>query len=238
MTILFFNLICCIPPAYMVTLAPQTGLRQMILSRYSFGYWGVTIPVLFNLMCTFGYGITNSIVGGQVLAAASGPNFPWEVGVTVINLIALVVVFFGYKVVSMYEKISWIPAAVAYIALVGLNAGKLANQVERPPATAMQVLNFGAIVFGFQVTWSAIAPDLCVYTKPNVNKWKLALSLYAGMCIPVTVFMILGAAVGSTSNADWNQGRAKSQLYGLMTALLGPYGRGGQFLNFLFAMSA
>lgn len=83
----------------------------------------------------------------------------------------------------------------------------------------------------------AIAPDLCVYHRPDASKWKLALSVYLGMVLPVTGLMILGAAVGSSNNPAWTQGRNSGQLYGLMAAIMEPYGAGGKFLNFLFSMS-
>ena len=35
--IIFFTLLCTIPPAFMGTLGPKTGLRQMIQARYAFG---------------------------------------------------------------------------------------------------------------------------------------------------------------------------------------------------------
>lgn len=35
--IIFFNLLFCIPASYIVTIAPLTGMRQMIQSRYVFG---------------------------------------------------------------------------------------------------------------------------------------------------------------------------------------------------------
>jgi purine-cytosine permease-like protein len=41
LVIIFFSLIAYIPPAFMGTLGPGTGLRQMIQARYAFGY---TIP--------------------------------------------------------------------------------------------------------------------------------------------------------------------------------------------------
>lgn len=36
--ILFFTLIACVPPAYLSTLGPKTGLRMMVTARYSFGF--------------------------------------------------------------------------------------------------------------------------------------------------------------------------------------------------------
>jgi purine-cytosine permease-like protein len=38
LVIIFFSLIAYIPPAFMGTLGPGTGLRQMIQARYVFGY--------------------------------------------------------------------------------------------------------------------------------------------------------------------------------------------------------
>lgn len=36
--IVFFAMLTCIPPAVMCMAGPQTGLRQLVQARYSFGY--------------------------------------------------------------------------------------------------------------------------------------------------------------------------------------------------------
>jgi len=38
LVITFFTLLCTIPVAFIGTLGPKTGLRQMIQARYAFGY--------------------------------------------------------------------------------------------------------------------------------------------------------------------------------------------------------
>lgn len=38
LVILFFNLLCTLPVAYFSTWGPKLGLRQLTLSRFSFGY--------------------------------------------------------------------------------------------------------------------------------------------------------------------------------------------------------
>jgi purine-cytosine permease-like protein len=43
--ILFFGILCSIPPAYLSTLGPKTGLRQMIQARYSFGQASLLLPL-------------------------------------------------------------------------------------------------------------------------------------------------------------------------------------------------
>jgi purine-cytosine permease-like protein len=37
LVILFFTLLSTVPPAYLATLGPKTGMRQMVQARFSFG---------------------------------------------------------------------------------------------------------------------------------------------------------------------------------------------------------
>jgi len=53
-TILFSTLMAAIPPAALGTLGPQTGMRQIIQARCSFGLYAVGIVALFNLANTTG----------------------------------------------------------------------------------------------------------------------------------------------------------------------------------------
>lgn len=46
LTILFFNLLSTAPVAYFATFGPRTGLRQMVFSRFAFGYYVMWIPGL------------------------------------------------------------------------------------------------------------------------------------------------------------------------------------------------
>lgn len=43
LTILFINLLGITPVAFFSTFGPRFGLRQMVLSRYFFGFYGVKI---------------------------------------------------------------------------------------------------------------------------------------------------------------------------------------------------
>lgn len=45
LVIIFFNLLCTVPPAYLSVFGPKTGMRQMIQARYSYGY-AHTLPKL------------------------------------------------------------------------------------------------------------------------------------------------------------------------------------------------
>ena len=46
LVVLFFNLIGVTPVCYFATFGPRFGLRQMIMSRFFFGYYGVKMSKL------------------------------------------------------------------------------------------------------------------------------------------------------------------------------------------------
>ena len=50
----FFSFIFTAPAAYLITIAPQTGMRQMLQSRFSFGYWvgHKQIPLSLGILLT------------------------------------------------------------------------------------------------------------------------------------------------------------------------------------------
>jgi purine-cytosine permease-like protein len=54
LTIIFFNLVFNIPVAYFSTFGPKTGMRQLTLTRFTFGYYTVMIPVLLNAIACIG----------------------------------------------------------------------------------------------------------------------------------------------------------------------------------------
>ncbi|KAI5117826.1 hypothetical protein M0805_003304 [Coniferiporia weirii] len=65
--ILFMNILCCAPPAYLSTWGPKLGLRQMCQARYSFGWRIFTYSFLGFLIPT---------VSCQCLGAAIGAATP------------------------------------------------------------------------------------------------------------------------------------------------------------------
>src|SRR5579885_1311979 len=49
LAILLFNLLGALPVAFLSTLGPKLGLRQMTISRFSFGWVGAMIMVIFKI---------------------------------------------------------------------------------------------------------------------------------------------------------------------------------------------
>lgn len=53
--IILFNLLGSFPVAFLATMGPKLGLRQMTISRFSFGWVGASIMALFNVAATTGW---------------------------------------------------------------------------------------------------------------------------------------------------------------------------------------
>ncbi|KAF8872734.1 NCS cytosine-purine permease [Infundibulicybe gibba] len=138
LVILFFNILCTLPPAYL--------------------YYGVILPCVLNLIGMCGFCILNCILGGQTLASVAGGNLSWTS-----------VSFCGYKVLSWYEKIAWIPVLITFLNL----------------ATASAVLTFGSTIAGFVITYSPLSSDFTNYFHPEVSSLKIFLYSYLGFFIPI-----------------------------------------------------
>lgn len=115
LTILFFNLFPTIVVAYFSTWGPETGLRQLALSRFGFGYFTVLLPTILNCIACIGWSTINSLAGAFCLQAVSMdsslPTIPIAAAIVVIAVSTLAVSFMGYRVVHLYEKYSWYPPA-------------------------------------------------------------------------------------------------------------------------------
>ncbi|KAF9564518.1 NCS cytosine-purine permease [Agrocybe pediades] len=239
LTILFFNLLCCAAPAYFTTWGPKLGMRQMIISRYSFGYYGVILPCIMNLIGMIGFSILNSILGGQALASVSDENLSWTVGIVVIAVISLLVSFCGITVLHWYERIAWIPVLITFIITLGVGGKHLSNPPPATPATAPMVLGFAATLAGFAVTYSSLSSDFTSYFRPNVSRYKLFLSAYLGFLLPIVTIQCFGAAVASVSSSipEWETGYEGGNVGGLLEAMLHPVGKFGKFLTVLLSLS-
>ncbi|EMD31874.1 hypothetical protein CERSUDRAFT_119154 [Gelatoporia subvermispora B] len=240
LVILFFNLLCNLLPAYLTTWGPKLGLRQMCQARYSFGFFGVIVPSLFNLASLCGFCILNCILGGQTLASISNGNLSWSVGIVVIAVISLLVSFCGYKVLNWYERLAWVPVLVVYLVAVGIGGKHLSSPPPAVPATASAVLSFASTIAGFVITYSSISSDFTIYFTPEVPSWKIFWYSYLGFNIPIIIIQCLGAAfaIAAPNVPSWNQGYADGNVGGLLEAVLSPSGNFGKFLTVLLALSA
>ncbi|KAG6872097.1 hypothetical protein C0995_013021 [Termitomyces sp. Mi166 len=238
LTILFFNLLCCIPPAYFTTWGPKLGMRQMIISRYSFGYYGIILPCIMNLIGMTGFSVLNSILGGQALSSVANGSLSWSVGIVIIDIIALFVSFCGYKVLNWYERVAWIPVILAFVVALGVGGKHLSNPPAEP-ATARAVLSFASSLAGFVITYSPMSSDFTTYFHPKVSSWRIFTYSYLGFLLPIVTLQCLGAAVAVAAPLvpHWEAGYTGGNVGGLLEAMLHPAKGFGKFLTVLLSLS-
>src|SRR5947209_2119305 len=159
--ILIFNVLGAIPVAVLATMGPRLGLRQMTISRFSFGWNGAAIMALFNVAACTGWSAVNAIVGGQLVAAVTGGTIGRPVAILAIAVITTIFGIYGYKYVHTYARYAWIPAAIIFLMLLVL-AGPRVSIISTPAfgiAEIASFISFGGTVFGFATGWSSYAAD-------------------------------------------------------------------------------
>lgn len=81
------------------TLGPATGLRQVSISRYSFGWYPAKIIAVLNVISQIGWSSVGCITGGLALSAVSNGKVSLVLGVVIIAVGSLVVSFFGLRAI-------------------------------------------------------------------------------------------------------------------------------------------
>ncbi|CCH60258.1 hypothetical protein TBLA_0C04620 [Henningerozyma blattae CBS 6284] len=247
MVIIFFNIMGLLSVAYFSIFGAQLSMRQMILSRFLIGNVTARIYSIINTIACGGWGIVNTVAAAQLLNMVnigSGHNAPLWAGCLIIVGATVMVSFFGYRVIHVYEKYSWIPNFAVFLVIIARL--KKSGQYEEGPwtggrTTAGNVLTFGCTVYGFAAGWTTYAADYTVYMPKSTNKYKIFFSLVAGLAFPLFFTQLIGAASGTgvIKNTDWADLYNKNGTGGLTYAILvkdSLHGF-GQFCCVLLAMS-
>ncbi|KAI0126515.1 purine-cytosine permease [Xylariales sp. AK1849] len=243
LTIVFFNLLGILPVCFFSTFGPRFGLRQMVVSRFYFGWYGVKMIAFFNVLACIGWSSCNVIVGAQLLHAANY-NMPGWAGILAITLSTLLICVFGYNLVHTYERWSWIPSAAIFLVVLGLFAysDEFQNRLPLPtgPSEAGNVLSFAASVFGYATGWCSCAADYTVYQKVSRSSKSIFWWTFLGLFIPLCFTELLGAAVMTAAGQNETYLGAYYE-YGigglLATVLIPPLGRFGEFCVVILGLS-
>lgn len=258
LTILFFNLLSTAPVAYFAVFGPRLGLRQMTITRFSFGYYCESLsirwapilllmlpsvaffPVVLNVIACIGWSTINTIVGGQALRAVSDHNkIPESVAIIIIAILATIIALFGYRYVHLYERFAWIPVVIVLIIALGLSveymhSGPFSGSGE---VVAANVLSFGAAVVGFGLGWSSLAADYTVNLPEDVNGHAVFWLTYAGLNLPCILIECLGAAAATVTREDFVTRYEEDGVGGLLMAMLLRADGFGRFLQVILALS-
>lgn len=237
LAILFINLIFAFIPAYFTTWGPKLGLRQLCLSRYTFGYYGTIVPSLLSIIHGFGFCIMNSILGGQVLGSLAPMG--GSIGIMLIAAISLFISFSGLKAVNRYENFAWIPVLLVFIIAAGVGGKHFVNAPVTPPATLAHIGNYAAAIAGYTLSWSLNSSDYTVYFPPGVSSRRLFIYSYLGIILPTVLLQCLGAAaaISAPSVPAWTAGYTDHNVGGLLNGMLSPTGKLGKAMMLILSLS-
>ncbi|KAL1868377.1 hypothetical protein Plec18167_008303 [Paecilomyces lecythidis] len=224
------------------TFGPATGLRQIAMTRYSFGIWGSRLLVLVNISSMIGWAAVNSMAGATILLELSNGRCPLWAGNLVIGVVGMVVCLFGYRIIHQYERYSWVPQLIVFCFLAGhgsryFDASKA--PMGRGNAEAASCMSFIATVYGFAAAWACNAADYNVRMREDCNMWKLGTVIWAGNFFATVSTEVLGAAFMSavTFNPKLAVAYNEHSIGGLMWEALRPLHGFGRFLLVATALS-
>ncbi|KAF8990473.1 cytosine-purine permease [Cyathus striatus] len=230
--------------SFIATLGPKTGLRTMIITRFSSGYVGGTIYSILNILTQLGFAVTCVILGGQTLASINPGTLPLVVGIVIIGVCSVIPCFIGYDIVHYYERYAWIPLTIVMLFLWGLGAkvgfdlGQESVQEDAGRTLSADVLSFGGIVFSSFTGWAPIAADYNCRIPANTPSVKVFTLTFIGLYLPICFIEILGAALMSITNPAYTTAFADGGIGSLLAQVLSPWKGGGKFVLVLLALSS
>lgn len=223
--------------AYCATFGPATGLRQMSVSRYSFGWWPNKVVALLNCIQQMGWAAVSCITGGLALTAVSDGRVSLILGIVILAVVALLISFVGLTAILAYERYAWIIFLIIFLVILG-ETGRYAD-ISSPatvagPALSGGVLNLIAIVYGSSASWCTTASDYYVHYRADVSRLKVFLLTTCGLAIPTAIGMLTGCVVASALNnqPQWRATYTDQGLGYLIQEVLYPRG----FAKFLLTL--
>ncbi|KAF7719346.1 Uncharacterized protein PECH_006370 [Penicillium ucsense] len=234
---IFASLLAASLSGFCATFGAATGLRQISVSRYSFGWWPNKLVALLNAIQQMGWAAVSCITGGLALTAVSDGHVSLILGIVILAVVALIISFVGLKAILFYERWAWSVFFVIFMIIFG-QTGKYADNTA--PATvsganlAAAVLSLIAIVYGSSASWCTMASDYYVHYPTNVSRVKVFFMTTFGIAIPTSIGMMAGCVVASALNnqPEWKSAYEDEGLGYLIQDMLYPRG----FAKFLLTL--
>src|SRR3989440_6223427 len=179
---------------------PKYGVPQMVLSRLGFGYWGNALPAGLNSVTAgIGWFAVNSVSGALALNVLT--HLPQVLCLLIIVAVQVVVAFFGYNLVHLFERYAFPVLAIIFVIASAVILSKAHPRASHHTIPGAFLLTFGAS-FGYAVGWNPYASDYTRYFKPDTSKRAIAWWSGTGLFVSCAVLEIVGAAVGTAVSAD------------------------------------
>lgn len=99
---------------YCATFGAAMGLRQMSVSRFSFGWYPNKLIAVLNTIQQLGWAGVACITGGLALQGVADGHLSLAVGVVTIAVVSLLISFIGLRAILVYERYAWIMYLVSH----------------------------------------------------------------------------------------------------------------------------
>lgn len=237
-----------LPVAWIGTWGPLSGLRTMVWSRYSMGWYPSKVIVVLNLIVMLGYSMLVCIIGGQVLSAVS-PNGSMSVvvGIIIVAVIVWGVTTFGIAVFHYYERYAWLPQLIVISILYGVSARyfDLATPSQGDTRTvAGNRLSFFSLCVSAAITYSGNSMDFFVYWPATMSRWGMFLATQLALTLSFTFAFVAGVGLASGINTSsayssaWTNEQGGSGSGALLVQGYASVGSFGRFCAVIVALGA
>ncbi|KAK7180852.1 uncharacterized protein CC84DRAFT_1144811 [Paraphaeosphaeria sporulosa] len=214
---------------FAATFGAPTGLRQISVSRYAFGWWPNKVIAALNTIVQIGWASVACITGGLALTAVADGHISLIVGIVILAVVATIISFIGLKAILIYERYAWFVFFIIFMIFFGMTGKYTDNSTHTELKGANlsgQVLSLIAIVYGSSASWQTMASDYYVHYPVNVSRLKVFLMTTFGIAIPTSIGMIAGCVVsfGLNNRPDWREVYENDGLGFLIQTMIHPRG--------------
>lgn len=174
---------------------PRLGIPQMIQSRAQFGVYGAVLPLIAVFIMYIGYFASNSVIGGDAIAAGTPINKTW--GIVISGLIILVITFYGHDLIHKIERWFAILLAIGFIALtiVTMQLGLPDGVWNAGDFNGNAFLLLVGATATWQLTFAPYVADYSRYLPASTKARPVFLFTYGGLAVSTIWLMTLGAAL-------------------------------------------
>ncbi|KAH8676223.1 permease for cytosine/purines, uracil, thiamine, allantoin-domain-containing protein [Xylariales sp. PMI_506] len=237
---LFGTIFGSVLAGYTSSFGPMSGLRTLVIARYSMGYWPSKLCVLLNLVIELGYGLVDCLVSGLILSAVNGAGLTVIVGIIITAIITWIVATFGIKWFHYFERYVWIPTVLILFIFIGVAGPKFNTDFASSGTGAVLIGNRISYVFlcaSGPLGWTPAAADFYSYYPAKTNRWMVLAMTAGGITTGKLLieFLGIGLASGIASNADWAAAFDIST-GALITEAFAPLGGFGKFCATILAL--
>jgi purine-cytosine permease-like protein len=189
--------------------------------------------------------IINTVAASNIFYDAADGHVPLSASSAIIMVLSLILSFFGYKAIHLYDRYGWMVMIVVFAILAGFGAKHFVNvPMAQGQAAITGVLGFGATVFSWGILWFPLAADYSIYMPANSSKLKTFTCTYVSLWTSCVISFTLGCAFATIAFSDdpsiagINESRG---LGGLVGTVFEGYGTGvrgfGRFIEIILSLS-